>query len=200
MAHAEPGNRSPCPWLPQEDGMFDAWHRRRPFPEKNAGFYLAALSYAQSLWLHGKPAQAMLQLNKAWTADLTGDEIELLEYPPPYRALVWLAHQSKGGEQGFMGNPVRHFQHLASRVNGPMREIRSWRAWACFWLMVSELEGLGYDRDGVQLVTEGLWIPSRERVMNETFRRGWKGEGVELSAVFRIQTGIFQLGIFPSIT
>lgn len=169
--------------------MLDAWHRRRHFPVRNGEFYVAALSYAQSLWLHGRPAQAILQLNKAWTADLTGDETELLKYPPPYRALVWLAHHAKGEDQGFMGNPVRHFQHLASRVNGPLRELRSWRAWACFWLMSAELEGLGYDRDGSQLAEDGLWIPSRERVRNEIYKRGWKGEEAALSAVFRAQNG-----------
>ena len=30
-----------------------------------AAYYLAALSCAQSLWLQGKPAQALLQLNHA---------------------------------------------------------------------------------------------------------------------------------------
>ena len=170
--------------------MFDAWQRRRHFTVKDGEFYVAALSYAQSLWLHGRPAQAILQLNKAWTADLTGEEPELSQFPPPYRVLIWLANQAKGGDHGFMGNPVRHFQHLASRVSGGNRETRSWRAWACFWLMSSELEGLGYDRDGVQLVEEGLWIPSRERVRNEISKRGWRGEGAELSAVFRAQDGL----------
>jgi hypothetical protein len=165
--------------------MFDAWHRRQHFAEKGGEFYFAALSYAQSLWLHGRPAQAILQLNKAWTADLKGDEIQLLSFPPPYRALVWLVNQAKRGDIGFMGNPVRHFQHLASRINGPHRETRSWRAWACFWLVSAELEGLGYDRDGAQLAKEGLWIPGWERVRNEIRKRGWKGEDAEFSAVFR---------------
>lgn len=169
--------------------MYDAWHHRRYFPIKDAGFYVASLSYAQALWLHGKPAQAILQLNKAWTAELTGEEKELSEFPAPYRALVWLVDHAKGGEMGFIGNPLRHFQHLASRVSGPNRDLRSWRAWACFWLMVAELEGLGYDRDGAQIVSEGLWIPSRERVRNEIFKRGWKGEDAMLSAVFRLQNG-----------
>lgn len=173
-----------CPWLPQDEGMYDAWHRRRHFPVKDARFYVASLSYAQALWLHGKPAQAILQLNKAWTVELTGDEKELFEFPAPYRALVWLVNQAKGGEMGFMGNPLRHFQHLASRVSGPNQELRSWRAWACFWLMVTELEGLGYSRDGEQIVREGLWIPSPERVRNELFKWGWKGEAATFFGVF----------------
>jgi hypothetical protein len=179
----------PCPWLPQDDGVYDAWHHRCHFPVKDAGFYVASLSYAQALWLHGKPAQAILQLNKAWTAELTGDEKELFEFPAPYRALVWLVDRAKGGEMGFIGNPLRHFQHLATRVSGPNRELRSWRAWACFWLMVIELEGFGYDRDGVQIAKEGLWIPSRERVRNEIFKRGWRGEEVSFSEVLRLQNG-----------
>jgi len=167
--------------------MYDAWHHRRHFPVKDIGFYVASLSYAQALWLHGKPAQAILQLNKAWTAELTGEEKELFDFPAPYRALVWLVDLAKRGEVGFIGNPLRHFQHLASRVSGPHRELRSWRAWACFWLMVTELEGFGYDRDGAQIAREGLWIPSRERVRNEIFKRGWKGEEAALSAIFRLQ-------------
>ncbi len=173
--------RERCPWLPEVNAPLAPSATRIHGAEKKAEFYFAALSYAQSLWLEGKPAQAILQLNKAWMADLTGDEEVLREYPPPYRALIWIIRRSKSGEMGFMGNPVRHFQHLASRMSGPRSEIRSWRAWACFWISCRELEGGKFPRDGEQLAREGLWIPKKDRVSSEIWKRGWKGEGEVLA-------------------
>ena len=46
---------------------------RRHGVERGAAFYQDALRYAQSLWISGKPAQAILQLDKAWMADLSDD-------------------------------------------------------------------------------------------------------------------------------
>ena len=117
---------------------------------KGADFYLDALRYAQSQWLSGKPAQAILQLNKAWMADLSGREPELLANPPPYQALAWILENASSCDCGYLGNPVRHFQHLASRMNGPRAEIRSWRAWVCFHLAESTLSRGEYPRDGEQ--------------------------------------------------
>ncbi len=152
----------------------------RRHTEKGEAFYLSALSYAQSLWLEGKPAQAILQLNKAWMADLRGDEAVLEEFPAPYRALLWIVRKSKAGDQGFMGDPIRHFQHLASRMSGPRAEVRTWRAWACFQIVSRELEGGNYFRDGEQIAREGLWIPRDARVLNEIYRKGWVGELVQV--------------------
>lgn len=167
---------SPCPWLPECAERLGPESTRIHSVEKGADFYLAALRYSQSLWLHGKPAQAILQLNKAWMADLAGDEPVLEEFPSPYRALVWILDQAKDGQAGFMGNPVRHFQHLASRMSGPRAEIRAWRAWACFRISERYLYGLGFFRDGEQLSKEGLWMPGWERICNEIVRKGWTHE------------------------
>lgn len=170
----------PCPWLPEVTGRLGPESTRRHV-EKGAEFYLAALAYAQSLWMEGKPAQAILQLNKAWMVDLTGEEEVMKVHPSPYRALGWIIAEAKDGGKGFLGDPIRHFQHLASRMSGPRSEIRSWRAWACFWIAVRELEGLPFYRDGRQIAREGLWIPSRNRVVGEVCFHGWRGEGDVLS-------------------
>jgi len=175
--------REPCPWLPVVSTRLGPETTRR-LPEKRADFYLAALSYAQSLWLEGKPAQAILQLNKAWMADLHGVEPVLTIHPSPYRALRWIIQRAVT-QEGFMGNPVRHFQHLASRMSGPRSEIRSWRAWGAFHVASSVLGTGIFSRDGIQLAREGLWIPSKERVANELRRSGWQGEAAEFALAIK---------------
>lgn len=149
---------------------------RRHGGAKSAEFYLDALRYAQSQWIAGKPAQAILQLNKAWMADLAGDEPELLGNPPPYQALAWILGNASNGQCGYLGNPVRHFQHLASRMSGPRSEIRAWRAWVCFHLAERILDRAEFPRDGEQITREGLWIPSDQRASGEVARHGWPGE------------------------
>lgn len=140
---------------------------------RDAEFYLAALRFGQSLWLEGKPAQALLQCNKAFLADLRGDESVLEEWPAPYAAKRWLMEESRGGP-GFLGNPVRHYQHLASRMSGPRTEVRSWRAWACFHLAEQVLPE--QPRDEEQIEKEGLAIPSVSDVKSQLLKRGWAGE------------------------
>ncbi|MES2439413.1 MAG: hypothetical protein V4584_10115 [Verrucomicrobiota bacterium] len=143
---------------------------------KGAEFYLDALRYAQSQWISGKPAQAILQLNKAWMADLKGDEPVLKIHSSPYRALVWIIKTASTGDHGYLGNPVRHFQHLASRMSGPRSEIRSWHAWLCFHLAEKILNPAEFPRDGEQIAREGLWIPGRQRALHEVAEGGWPGE------------------------
>lgn len=172
--------KTPCIWLPTVNGRLGPESTRVHSRDKGAEFYLATLRYSQSLWLEGKPAQAILQLNKAWMADLKGDERVLRDFPPPYRALIWLLRQAKAGDAGFLGNPVRHFQHLATRMSGPRSEIRAWRAWACLDLSELELPRGTFPRDGEQRVREGLWVPGRGRVLREISRLGWNGEIDEL--------------------
>lgn len=57
---------------------------------RDADFYLTALRYAQSLWLRGLPAQAILQLDRAWGAGLAADDSVFAEWASPYRALAWM--------------------------------------------------------------------------------------------------------------
>jgi hypothetical protein len=156
---------------------------RRHGRERGAEFYEDALRYAQSQWIAGKPAQAILQLDKAWMADLSGNEPVLVAHPPPYQALLWILQMSSSGNCGYLGNPVRHFQHLASRMSGPRSEIRSWRAWLCLHLAERVLRGAGFPRDGRQIAREGLWIPGFECARNAVATLGWlaEGHGVVLS-------------------
>ncbi len=114
-----------------------------------------------------KPAQAILQLNKAFSAELWGDERVLEKWPMPYSALQWMLEKAADGSCGFLGNPVRHFQHLATRMRGEGKEIRRKRAWACFWIARTTLEGKGdFPMDGRQVAREGIFVPAED---------GWRG-------------------------
>jgi len=139
------------------------------------GFYVAALSFAQSLWLEGKPAQALLQMNKALMADLDGGERELLEWPLPYAAKVWVMRRA--GVAEFLGNPVRHYQHLATRMSGPRAELRTWRAWACMHSAERVLGREGFSRDEEQIAREGVVVPAWGEVVEKLGEMGLRGEG-----------------------
>jgi hypothetical protein len=158
---------------------------RRHGDAKGAEFYLDALRFAQSQWISGKPAQAILQLNKAWMADLVRDEAVLEIHPSPYRALDWIMKTAAGGECGYLGNPVRHFQHLASRMSGPRAEIRSWRAWICFHLAERVMDRATFPRDGEQIAREGFWIPGLETATWNLTRMGWRCESVIIADIRR---------------
>lgn len=166
----------PCPWLPMISEIHDFSITRRHAADKGAQFYRDALRYAQSQWISGKPAQAILQLDKAWMADLQADDPVLRDDPPPYSALVWMLRQAAVGDCGYLGNPVRHFQHLASRMSGPRAAIRRWRAWACLHLAEQALPAAAYPRDGVQIAREGLYIPGWRPSLHQIRLLGWPGE------------------------
>lgn len=166
-----------CPWLPEIEESIDHSVTRRHGMDRGAGFYRDALRYGQSQWMAGKPAQAVLQLNKAWMADLAADDPVLEECPPPYRALAWILREAADGRAGFLGNPVRHFQHLASRMSGVRRDVRAWRAWCCLHVAERVLGDAGYFRDGEQLAREGVWVPGVHAALSQVSRLGWPGEG-----------------------
>ena len=153
---------------------------RRHGEAKGAEYYLDALRFAQSQWCVGKPAQAILQLNKSWMSDLSVGDPVLLVRARPYRALAWILEMASTRDCGYLGNPVRHFQHLASRMSGPRAEVRSWRAWACFHLAEGILDRAEYPRDGGQIAREGLWIPSLQQARHEVAENGWPEEAEEL--------------------
>lgn len=166
----------PCPYLPEVEEIHDFTVTRRHGGEKGADFYVDALRYAQSQWISGKPAQAILQLDKAWMAELAGDDEVLVWHPPPYLALRWILKRAVDGSCGFLGNPVRHFQHLASRMSGPRAEIRAWRAWLCMHIAEDELPVGRFPRDGQQIAREGLWMPGYTRSLRVVAEHGWQGE------------------------
>lgn len=103
--------------------------------ERGIGFYHTALAYAQYLWLGGYSARAILLLNRALYADLSGSEAVLQNWPLPYRALHWILANHPG--DSFLGNPRVSYQHLAGRIRGRNRQRRQWRAWGC-WYIVRE--------------------------------------------------------------
>lgn len=170
-----------CPLLPEVRTPLGPEFTRVHRVRKGEAFYQAALCYAQSLWREGKPAQAILQINKAFMSDLIGDEDVLKRFPPPYAPLVWMLSNRPNGV--FVGNPVRHFQHLATRVSGERKEIRSWRAWACFHLSRRILPEDGYPLDRIQMEEERLRIPSWIDVLTAVSALGWDGEGTVLEEV-----------------
>jgi hypothetical protein len=166
----------PCPSLPEVSEIHDFTLTRRHGGARGAEFYQDALRYAQSQWISGKPAQAVLQLDKAWMADLSAGHPVFEKDPAPYQALVWILRRASCGDCGYLGNPVRHFQHLASRMSGPRPGIRSWRAWLCFQLAERVLPRAGFPRDGRQIAREGLWIPGFGCTLAAVAEFGWAGE------------------------
>lgn len=123
-------------------------------------FYDQALKCGQSLWLQGLPAQALLMFNRALGADMKGDEEILEQWSLPYAASAWvMMHRT---EDQFIGNPRRHYQHLATRMVEPRKVQRTARAWAC-WYMACRIFP-DYPADEKQIVEEGVKEPSRDEI------------------------------------
>ena len=135
-------------------------------------FYEQALKCGQSLWLLGLPAQALLMLNRALGADLKGGELILEEWPLPYAASAWVMMQRT--EDQFIGNPRRHYQHLATRMVEPRKAQRTARAWAC-WFMACQIFP-DYSADEKQIAEEGVKEPTREKIVMMLDRSGFEGE------------------------
>ena len=161
-----------CPYLPPGEASLSAVSMRRVGKDRGGAFYELALCCAQSRWQRGLPAQAILLLNRAFSADLAGDEPALREWPPPYAAIRWIMENR--GEGQFIGNQRRHFKHLATRMVEPRRDLRSWRAWAC-WAIACEVFP-GAPGDIVQLEREGLKEPSRSEILTRLELLGLPGE------------------------
>ena len=136
------------PHLPEAPQDLGPNHTRQHRNKGGTTFHQACLELSQSFWLQEKPAQAILQLNKA---SMIPDQAA------PYPALIWFLCHRK--DNLFIGNPVRHFQHLASRISGDHTELRSWRAWACFHLAEILLPTPDFPRDQDQIDQEHLRIP-----------------------------------------
>tara|TARA_B100000902_G_C26491868_1_gene519706 strand:+ start:150 stop:515 length:366 start_codon:yes stop_codon:yes gene_type:complete len=117
-----------CPLLPQISKTIRAADSRELGSNKGLPFYRLCLEYSQSKWIQGFPAQALLQLNRAMSADLEGDEKYLKKQPIPYSSIRWILAQRPDNKGQFLGNPRRHWQHYASRMSGPRAEVRIWRA------------------------------------------------------------------------
>ncbi|HEY0863891.1 MAG TPA: hypothetical protein VGD97_07285 [Lacunisphaera sp.] len=120
----------PCPHLPPAPAVMDAGALTAHGDERDAGFYLTALTYAQYLWQRGHVARAMLKVDRALLSDVRAGDPVLRDWPLPYAAMAWFLRHAP--PDVFIGNPRVHFQHLADRMNEPRREQRRWRTWACW--------------------------------------------------------------------
>lgn len=161
-----------CPFLPVTDEVLRATAIRECGQDRGEKFYLRAMECAQSLWRQGLPAQAILLLNRGFGADLSGAEPVLREWPLPYRALRWILENRQ--EEWFIGNPRRHFQHLATRMVEPRRELRSWRAWGCWWISREVLRDMPADEK--QLSEEDVVEPSFQDIQSALLELGMDGE------------------------
>lgn len=167
-----------CPHLPPaRDGL--SWrhlHAQREEPRGEA-FYAACLEYGQSLWQQALPARAILCLDRAMGADLSGAEPVLQRWPMPYDALAWML--ANVPRDLFIGNPRVHFQHYADRMNEPRREQRRWRAWAC-WAITRAVRP-EWPADPRHIVTE----PSLTAIAAALHEHGLPGESERWSHVLR---------------
>lgn len=153
---------APCPHLP---AIATPWPAATlaafPGNAPAADFYLTALRCAQSRWLDGLPAQALLMLNRAFSIDLPPDSPILLSAAWPYDAVAWILRHAP--PDAFLGNPRRHYQHLATRMNpGPLRDLRVARAWAC-WAICRHTRP-DFPADTAQLESENLREPAHAAI------------------------------------
>lgn len=164
--------REACPWLPQPEGGLSAAVMAECGPDRGARFYHAALNYAQNLWREGFPARAVLLLNRAMGCALSGHEPVLQAWPIPYMAAAWILKHHR--QDDFIGNPRRHWQHLATRMVEPRRELRTWRAWACWHMACVAMPHL--PADALQLSRESLIEPTPEAIESALEDLGLPGE------------------------
>ena len=123
-------------------------------------------------------------MNRAYGAALQGDEPVLTRWPVPYAATAWLMEHRR--EDQFIGNPRRHFQHLATRMVEPRKEVRTWRAWACWRL--ARLIFPECPADERQIAEEGVVEPDEREISAQLSRLGWPGEAdTWLAEVRRLQ-------------
>lgn len=167
---------APCPNLPSPRPGLD-WRMLNAFGEEDRGerFYHACLEYAHSLWQRRYAARAILCVDRAMGADLSGEEAVLAEWPMPYAALTWFMRHSPHGV--FIGNPRIHFQHYADRMNEPRREQRRWRAWACWALARRAMPELPGD------VRHEVDEPTLHHIAAQLRQHGHPGEAALWSAV-----------------
>jgi GNAT superfamily N-acetyltransferase len=168
VAHHSSFHNEPCPFLPAIDRVYKAADVHALGPDRGEAFYETSLRYAQSQWRVGLPAQALLQMNRAFACYLTEAEPVLHRLPLPYTAMAWIMQQRPEGQ--FIGNPRRHFQHLATRMVEPHKELRTWRAWACWYLAKVLLPETEHPSDMKQIREEGVVEPTFHRI-REQLRR-----------------------------
>jgi hypothetical protein len=161
-----------CPYLPVPERPLGPGTTRSLGADRGPIFYEAALNYSHSLWLRGLPARSILLLNRAMGCDLDGSEELLRTWPMPYEAMAWILRSRK--IEDFIGNPRRHWQHLATRMVEPRKALRTTRAWACWYL--SRLILPDYPADELQIEREGVGEPTASEISASIGLLGLPGE------------------------
>jgi GNAT superfamily N-acetyltransferase len=146
---------SPCPHLPAIERAYSAADITALGHDRGPAFHDTCLCYAQSLWLAGFPAKSILLLNRALGVPDPGLE-------PPYRAIDWILRNRVADQ--FIGNPRLHWQHYATRMNDTHKELRTWRAWACWLLAFQILPETEFPADHEQIREEGIIKPTRREI------------------------------------
>ncbi len=157
---------SPCPFLLPQDRVFTHDDIHALGADRSKIFYDTALKYAQSLWLAGFPAKALLLINRALSCNFP--DVQLNGDVKPYHAVAWILQRRPNGR--FIGNPRRHFQHLATRMVDPHKELRTWRAWACWYLAKQLLNETEFAPDLEQVRKELLIKPRRTDIAHNLAR------------------------------
>ncbi len=157
-----------CPWLPAmaPDMTWRNLRSLRDAPPQD--LYLALLRYTQKLWRVDSTARAILALDRALLIRLPNGDPILDEWPTPYAALHWMLTHHDGSS--FLGNPRRHYQHLAGRVSGNDAERKRWVAWACWYISRQTLQGL--EPDTLQNILE----PAATDIASHLTQHGIAGE------------------------
>jgi GNAT superfamily N-acetyltransferase len=157
---------SSCPFLPSQARVFTHEDIHALGADRSNIFYDTAVNYAQSLWLAGFPAKALLLINRALSCNLS--DVRLNGEAKPYHAVAWILQCRPDGR--FIGNPRRHFQHLATRMVEPHKELRTWRAWACWYLVKQLLNETEFAPDLDQVRKELVIKPRRAEIARQLAR------------------------------
>ena len=159
---------APHPLLPEIDRPYEAAEVNAFGKDRGPEFYETCHRYAQTLWQTGFPAKCILLLNRALACPLKADEPVLRRWPLPYQALAWLLIHRPADQ--FIGNPRRHWQHLATRMVEPHKELRTWRAWACWYLAKEILPAADFPPDLKQIREEGIAEPTQAEISHQLQR------------------------------
>jgi len=159
---------APHPLLPPIDRVHRAEEINAFGKDRGADFYRTCHLYAQSLWQIGFPAKCILLLNRALSCPLPLTAPILQELPLPYQAIAWLLLNRP--EDQFIGNPRRHWQHLATRMVEPHKELRTWRAWACWYLAKESLPEADFPGDTEQIREEDVIEPIQAEIIRHLTR------------------------------
>ncbi len=151
---------SPCPHLPESERVLTAGDFKIARGANEEERCVRAQLCAQSLWLQGYPGQALLMLNHAFACPgHVGREV--------YEAVAWILEW--GDSLGFIGNPRRHYQHLATRMNeSSLKLLRQARAWNC-WLLAG-IVCPHFPNDDEQVRSENFELPTAEEVRMQSYQ------------------------------